>query len=65
MHQKIRSRIFIEAVFNTAPKWIKFVVYSYNEIHGNDNEQDTTWLELHKYYGESNKPDTEAKKFFK
>ena len=44
--------MFIEAQFITAPNWIKFVVYSYNEICGNDNEQDTTQLELHKYYVE-------------
>lgn len=28
----ICSRMFIEAQFITAPNWIKFVVYSYNEI---------------------------------
>lgn len=32
--------MFIEAQFITAPNWIKFMVYSYNEICGNDKEQD-------------------------
>lgn len=40
MHQMICSRMFIEAQFITAPNWIKFMVYSYNEICGNDKEQD-------------------------